>query len=207
MQPSAPARFVNQAAHPHRRWGGCADELAYYTSRYYPYTQAMLRVLARQPMFCMAGYQAERLAPDQRALMLGMLSLPPDRPVAGDIIRLVDAARAGRGVPALLAARYRTQCDRLRQGHGAAVCHPCEWSSPPAGLQPLDPFLALAARLGLPVAISGHRVEVPFDQLVPHLDSASPQVRENLHCAVLWLHDAGYRLVNHPHLTHAEGAL
>lgn len=200
MPPDAPV--------PHRRWGGCADELLHYTSRYYPYTEAFLRNLTAQRDFVMAGYQAEKLEDQQRAAMLAMLMCPPLPPVGQDVMRLVWHSRNGNpDVPPGLTRRYARQLQCI--GHQAVLLgsstffpHPL-----PEALPPLDPFLALAERLELPVAIHGDHVEVPFEQLVRHMDSPLPQVRDNLQQAVLWLHEAGYHLYNHPQLTHSEGDL
>jgi hypothetical protein len=73
-----------------------------------------------------------------------------------------------------------------------------------ADVAPLDPFLNIAERLQMPVAVHDHHVEVCLQSLARHLDSPSSALRSNLHNAVLQLHDAGYVLRNHPHLTHSE---
>jgi hypothetical protein len=67
---------------------------------------------------------------------------------------------------------------------------------------PLDPFLNLAKRLMLPVAIRDHHLEVSLKQLAEHLDSPNTTLRSNLQEAILRVHNAGYILRNHPGLTH-----
>jgi hypothetical protein len=67
---------------------------------------------------------------------------------------------------------------------------------------PLDPFLNLAGRLKLPVAVRGNHVEIGLKALAQHLDSTNPSLRNSLQEAILQLHFAGYQLKNHPGLTH-----
>jgi len=55
----------------------------------------------------------------------------------------------------------------------------------------------------LPVAVVEHHVEVSLHALARHLDSPNSRLRINLQEAVLMLHNGGYLLRNHPHLTHA----
>ncbi len=189
--------------HPHRGWGGCADELLHYTSRYHPYTEAFLRNLAQRRDFLMAGYQAEHLTNEQRALMLAMLCAPPTRTVARDIVRLVERARQGvDDTESRLCERYADAYEQVHRSGHPLLSSALSTHQLPAGLAPQDPLLALAARLGMPVTVDGWRVELPFEQFAHHLDSPLPQVRENLQQAVLWLHDAGFRLHNCPSLTH-----
>jgi serine kinase of HPr protein (carbohydrate metabolism regulator) len=75
--------------------------------------------------------------------------------------------------------------------------------APPAAA-PLDPFMNIAERLQMPVAVRDHHVEVCMHTLADHLSSPNSALRTNLHNAVLDLHNAGYVLRNHPHLTHTE---
>lgn len=64
--------------------------------------------------------------------------------------------------------------------------------------------MSLAERLLMPVAVRGNHVEVSLHQLARHLQSPNSTLRGNLHNAVVDLHNAGFVLRNHPHLTHAE---
>jgi hypothetical protein len=190
---------------PHRHWGGCAEELLHYTSRYYAYTEAFLRNLVGRRDFRMVGYQAERLSGQQRSLMLAILISPPGRASGTDAVALVERVRDGNPVAdPLQLNRYRDRLTLIAHHGGLVRPHGLHDHALPGDLPPLDPFLALAERLELPVRVEGHCVEVPFEVLVRHLDSPLSQVRDNLQQAILWLHDAGYHLCNHPHLMHAE---
>jgi hypothetical protein len=190
---------------PHRQWGGCAEELLHYTSRYYPYTEAFLRNLVARRDFRMAGYQAQRLSEMQRPLMLAILITQPGPESGADVVALVERVRDGdAGVDEVLISRHQERLELIAHSGVPAEPHPFQPHVLPEHLPPLDPFLAIAERLDVPVRIAGHQVEVPYELLAQHLDSPISQVRENLQQAVLWLHDAGYRLHNHPHLTHAE---
>lgn len=205
MAPANPSPDLLQPTRPHRQWGGCAEELLHYTSRYYPYTEAFLRNLVARRDFRMAGYQAQRLSELQRPLMLAMLVVAPGRESGGDVVALVERVRDGdSGVDAQMLSRYRERLEVISHSGGVVLPYAPQQHVLPEELPPLDPFLAIAERLDVPVRVAGHRVEVPFELLARHLDSPTPQVRENLQQAVLWLHDAGYHLYNHPHLTHAE---
>lgn len=189
----------------HCGWGGFAEELFHYTSRYYHATECFLRHLAQQPDFCMSGYKAARLSPPQRDLMAAALSCAPGRDSARAACSLVGAVcRGDRAAPPCWTGRFG---DRLRQqpkpdaleGH----THPAR---PGPDVSPFDPFLCLAERLQLPVAISAgsRHVDVCLHALAGHLDSPNITLRTNLLNAILQLHNGGFVLHNHPHLTHAE---
>ncbi|MCB1878397.1 MAG: hypothetical protein KDH88_20660 [Chromatiales bacterium] len=202
MKTSRPAAEI-PAVHP--RWGAFAEELLHHTSRYYAHTEAFLRHRGAAKGFSLAGYQADRLSTTQRKLMVVLLCHPPTQAACADIARLVETAKAGNGnLPVPLARRYQSQLDRLEQEpHGCLETGPHEPHLPP-GTHPLDPFLALADRLNMPVQVIESRVEVSLTVLAEHLDSPLSQQRTRLQEAILWLHEAGYRLHNHPHLTHDE---
>jgi hypothetical protein len=183
----------------------CAEELLHHTSRYYSYTEAFLRNLSGERDFEMAGYRPERMSEEQRKLMGAILSGLPDRASGEAIVRLVEAVRAGRhDVDPDLRERYQEQIALVP--HDATVAFDKDFHERdlPSNLPPLDPFLAIAQRLQMPVAVKGRRVEVSLRLLARHLDAPEHQVRENLQEAVVWLHEAGYHLRNHPELTHAE---
>jgi len=186
-------------------WGGCAEELFHYTSRYYAYTEAFLRNLADDRVFRMAGYQAEQLPSPERRLMAAILSVVPGQQAGRDVIQLVNRVRAGESTdePELL-LRYQEPLSRLPLGATLLYDPTAHEHLLPEDTAPLDPFLAIAERLQLPVAIQGRHVEVSLRLLAEHMDAPQAQMRENLHEAVCWLHDAGYRLRNHPGLTHQE---
>ena len=69
---------------------------------------------------------------------------------------------------------------------------------------PLDPFMSLADRLLMPVAVHDRHVGVSLHDLANHLQSPNSTLRTNLHNAIITLHNSGYVLRNHPHLTHDE---
>jgi hypothetical protein len=56
----------------------------------------------------------------------------------------------------------------------------------------------------MPVAVRDRHVEVSLQELARHLDSGNSALRSNLQAAVVRLHEAGFVLRNHPHLTHSE---
>jgi len=189
----------------HRHWGVCAEELLHHTSRYYCYTEAFLRNLSGRRSFEMAGYRPKLLSEEQRKLMGAILTGLPDRASGSAIVRVVEAARRGDGqVDPDLTEQYRKQLALVPHNATVAFDHDFQERDLPEDLPPLDPFLAIAERLQMPVAVHGRCVEVSLRLLAQHLDSPQHQVRENLQDSVLWLHEAGYRLRNHPDLTHAE---
>ena len=189
---------------PHPGWGGFAEELFHYTSRYYKTTEVFLRSLGGSEDFEMAGYSAARLAPGQRQAMAAILACPPDTGSARALITLVEAVQAGSdAVAAEIAARYPPPL----------ADHPSPDTVEPqvhfesAGLDevdPLDPFMSLAERLLMPVAVRDRHVEVSLHHLARHLQSPNSTLRTNLHNAVIVLHSHGYVLRNHPDLTHDE---
>lgn len=188
----------------HSEWGGFAEELFHYTSRYYTATEAFLRGLSQRRDFVMSGYRAAALSDAQRELLAAVLSCRPDADGACAVISIVGAV-IGReaGVDADLAARYRDRL-QLAAHHASLAEHAHLVASSGAGVSPLDPFLELAERLQLPVAVHDRHVEVCLHTLAGHLDSPNSALRSNLHNAIVLLHGAGYVLRNHPHLTHAE---
>jgi hypothetical protein len=186
----------------HLGWGGCAEELFHYTSRYALYTEAFLRNLADQRQFSLSGYQPSKLSEKQRRLVAAILYGPPDRDSARALTAIVRAVRNDdQGVDETLAERYR---DRLRViPEGATLVYAARGQRIDSDyVAPLDPFLNLAKRLKLPVAVHDHHVEVSLKQLAEHLDSPNATLRGNLQDAILRVHHAGYILRNHPGLTH-----
>jgi len=186
----------------HFGWGGCAEELFHHTSRYYAYTEVFLRNLADQRQLSLADYQASRLSEAQRRLMAAILSCAPDRTTARDLTTIVRAVNNGdSSVSEEVAARYQ---DRLKViPLGVSLVFAKRPHHPDLGdVSPLDPFLNLARRLNLPVAVREHHVEVSLKELAQHLDSTNATLRSNLQEAILHVHSAGYILRNHPGLTH-----
>lgn len=188
----------------HPGWGGFAEELFHYTSRYYHATELFLRYLAQDDDFSMSGYKAARLSEAQRELMAAVLSCHPAQQPACAAISLVSAVV--RGDTQVDAHWRKHYCDKLAQlpKPPSLVGHPNTPHLDQLDISPLDPFISLAERLQMPVAVNERHVEVCMHTLARHLDSTNPTLRSNLHDAVLVLHNAGYMLRNHPHLTHAE---
>lgn len=187
----------------HPGWGGFAEELFHHTSRYYNATEAFLRNLIDDRRFTMSGYRAEDLSAPQREVVAAILAEGPDRARAAGIAAVVEAVRThDPTVPADLAERFpplSAQTLSTGQAEGHRHDHPI-----PSDAGPLDPFLNLAERLQMPVAIHDRHVEVSLHQLAEHLDSGNTTLRDNLQDAVIELHEAGFVLRNHPDLTHAE---
>lgn len=188
---------------PHSAWGGFAEELFHYTSRYYCATEAFLRNLAADPQFSMTGYNAARLSAGQRDLMAAVLSCAPGRESATALVAIVGAVVTGTdGVDASIAAEYGGCLDDLPK-HAMVEQHVHDTASH-GDVDPLDPFMSLAERLLMPVAVVDRHVEVSLHELARHLQSPNSTLRTNLHNAIVELHNAGYVLRNHPHLTHSE---
>lgn len=202
------AAFKNIDGHyyptAHGGWGGFAEELFHYSSRYYCTTEAFLRNLAGDDRFRMSGFKAAKLSPEQRDLMAAVLACPPDADTAAAVIGIVEAVlRGDTGVDTALAARFAPQPAAAASADTASP-HVAVGEPLAGDVDPLDPFLNMAERLLMPVAVRGRRIDVPMLELARHLDSANARVRSNLQDAVIALHNAGYVLKNHPHLTHSE---
>ncbi len=188
----------------HWGWGGFAEELFYYTSRYYFATEVFLRNFAEDQTFSMAGYKAEHLSTQQRDLMAAVLSHEPGQHTATTVITIVSAVELKiPGIDQESANLYL--CQQEKQHSSVTLSRRRCWQdNETSDVPPLDPFLNMAERLQLPVAIRGHHVEISLHLLAGHLDSSNSTLRTNLQNAVLQLHNAGYILRNHPHLTHLE---
>ncbi|MGD2119058.1 MAG: hypothetical protein PVG66_11910 [Chromatiales bacterium] len=190
-----------------RGWGGCAEELFHYTSRYYRYTEAFLRNLSGNCDLSMSGFQARLLSPAQRELMAAVLSTEPCKCAAVTINSIITMVQQGKKtIHPGLADRYRKQLDAIPEGVTLKYRQPHLPAEKP-GVAPLDPFLNLAERLLMPVAVVDHHVEVSLHTLAEHLDSPNSRIRTNLQEAVLQLHNGGYCIRNHPHLTHKEAEI
>ncbi len=186
----------------HLGWGGCAEELFHYASRYATYTEAFLRNLADQRQFSILGYQPDQMSKSQRRLMAAILSTPPDIDSARDITAVVRAVIAGdKSVSQDLLDRYQDKLKVIPEGV-VLVYAKHVYKPDLSQVAPLDPFLNLATRLQLPVAVRDHHVEVSLKKLAEHLDSPNNRLRSNLQEAILRVHSAGYILRNHPGLTH-----
>ena len=69
-------RHIGDRYYPafHPGWGGFAEELFHYTSRYYTATEAFLRNLVGDRAFSMSGYKAQDLGIDQRDVLAAILA-------------------------------------------------------------------------------------------------------------------------------------
>jgi hypothetical protein len=191
----------------HKGWGGFAEELFHYTSRYYVATEAFLRNLSQERGFVMSGYKAALLSIEQRDLMAAVLSCRPEQQSAGAAVSIVSAViRRDPRVDSAWVEIYRGRLDDASR-HESLVEHAHVASHGTSDVSPLDPFLNIAERLQIPVAVRDHHVEVSLHDLAEHLDSPSSALRTNLSNAILQLHAAGYVLRNHPHLTHSEAQI
>lgn len=189
---------------PHPDWGGFAEELFHYTSRYYGTTESFLRGLSADESFSMQGYRAEHLGEGQRATLANVLANAPGPDTALAIVAIVGAVVAGSDrVDESIMARFAVPEGEVRRPH-LVEHHVPQRQGSADGVDPLDPFLSLAERLLMPVAVRDRHVEVSMHDLARHLDTLNTTLRTNLRNAIVELHRAGYLLRNHPHLTHAE---
>lgn len=188
----------------HLGWGGFAEELFHYTSRYYPATEAFLRNLSQLEAFTMGGYKAALLSAAQRDLMAAVLAVRPDRQSATAAVSVVSAViRRESGVEQVWVERYRDRLEGVPK-HEVLTGYSRPVGQGAPAVSPLDPFMNIAERLQMAVAVRDRHVEVCLHTLAEHLDSPNSALRSNLHDAVIELHNAGYVLRNHPNLTHCE---
>ncbi len=199
------ARHIDGHYYPpfHSGWGGFAEELFHYTSRYFFATEVFLRNLVDDREFTMVGYKANRLGERQRELMAWQLAESPQLASGLAIVRIVETVKDGSmEVDEVLLAACRARAPQpdaetlVQRSHGAVAQG--------EGGEPFDLFLNLAERLLMPVAVRDQHVEVSLQELAHHLDSGNAALRSNLQEAVVRLHEAGFVLRNHPHLTHSE---
>ena len=186
---------------PHPGWGGFCDELFHYTSRYYAVTESFLRHMADRPDFSMSGYKANKLSDSQRELMSKILTLKPDELTAKQLISIVESVIIGGGdIEEKLLEQFPDNTEITHDddmiGH---VPKPHSMD-----VSPLEPWLNMAERLNMAVAVHDHIVEIDMKQLALHLDSNNSILRTNLQNGIIDLHEAGYLIKNHPHLTHHE---
>jgi len=188
----------------HRGWGGFAEELFHYTSRYFGATEAFLRNLSQESAFKMSGYRAENLSGSQRDLMAAVLSCHPGRDTGITLVGMVSAVVAGD--PAVRPEWVECYSDLLVEVPKDEVLpqRTHRHEDYDADVAPLDPFLSIAERLQMAVAVREKHVEVSLHVLAEHLASPNATLRMNVHNAVIQAHNAGYVLRNHPHLTHSE---
>jgi hypothetical protein len=189
---------------PHPDWGGFAEELFHYTSRYYCAAEAFLRGLSGDETFTMRGYKAERLAEAQRELLAAVLANPPGPDTAQAIVAIVgDVVAGSASASADIRARFAVPEAEVRLSN-LVEHHVPNPDAQDDEFDPADAFMGLAERLLMPVAVRDRHVEVSMRDLARHLDTLNTTLRTNLRNAIVELHRAGYLLRNHPHLTHAE---
>lgn len=152
----------------------------------------------------MSGYKAAYLNSRQREVMAVILAASPNTRAGEALISIVRTVIQGRpDVDPEMAEFYMQQ--QIRQPEGAPLgCGVPSSRRALVAVSPLDPFLSMAERLQIPVAVCEHHVEVCMRALAEQLDSPNSRVRSNLQEAVIQLHNSGYMLKNHPHLTHSE---
>jgi hypothetical protein len=203
---SGHAKNVEGRVYPefHPGWGGCAEELFHYTSRYYAYAEAFLRNLTGDRNFSMAQFRATDLSEAQKELMALILSCEPGEKSGQAIVQIVNAVRLQKHFVNPDHVEYYRQYAQPPQGEASGPKIASHNRGFRADLSPLDPFLNLAERLRLPVAVREHHVETSLQQLAAHLDSPDSRIRTNLQNAIIQLHMAGYPIRNHPGLTHAD---
>ena len=189
---------------PHSGWGGFAEELFHHTSRYYKTAEAFVRSLAGDAAFSMSGYSASRLDAPQREFLAAALSCAPTASSAQAVISVVNSVL--RGESDIDPAVVESFQGRLQDLHPAETAIPRTHfeSTGLEDVSPLDPFMSLADRLLMPVAVRDRHVEVSLRELAGHLQSPNSTLRTNLHIAIIALHNSGFVLRNHPHLTHEE---
>ena len=185
----------------HGGWGGFSDELLFHTSRYYAVVEAFLRHLSGKTDFKMAGFKASDLSVIQRVTMTHMLEYEPDPEVGAAIVNLIEAVLSGdenadESISSQCPGRAKHLKDPDIIGH-VPKQHMLD-------VNPLEPFLEMAERLQIAVAIKDHHVEIDMKLLASYLDSANSVLRNNLQKCIIDLHENGYRIRNHPHLTHHE---
>jgi len=180
----------------HRAFEHCVEELLWHRSRYYHYAEQFLAGLAGRPDFCMAAYDADRLSPQQRRVLSGLLQEQPTPAIGLSIIGIVtDVIQGESGVDALLLAQYtqRSVAASPPMSGGffdsSTVCRD-------ESISPAEPLQNMASRLGIPVEVKGREVRVPMRMVARYLDSPNPTVRRNLQDGILLLKRGGYRLIN-----------
>ncbi|MFC1683971.1 hypothetical protein ACFL0R_00660 [Pseudomonadota bacterium] len=180
----------------HRAFEHCVEELLWHRSRYYHYAEQFLAGLAGRPDFCMAAYDADRLSPQQRQVLFGLLQEPPAPSVALNIIGIVtDVIQGKPGVDAVLLEQYTKRsvaASPPMSGGSFDSSEVCRDET----ISPAEPLQNMASRLGIPVEVKGREVRVPMRIVARYLDSPNPTVRRNLQDGILLLKKGGYRLIN-----------
>ena len=175
------------AARIHPAWGYHAEELLFYTSRYYARTEAFLREISGVSGFSFGGFRAQRLTAPQQRAMARLLRRPVGRATARAVIALIRRITLCGGIGRLDARHPGRRSVPLREDFRSQRHRP-------AGFSATDPFLNIAERFGLPVRQRGRHLWVSFNALKHLLDARSPALRGAVHEAIETLHDGGYHL-------------
>jgi len=186
----------------HPGWGSFSEELFFYTSRYYGVTEAFLRSLSELPDFSMNGYKARRLSDLQKPVMATILATEPDRETSLAVITLIEKVikrEVDVGTNLLEKFPPKSAHEIPVEIHG-----PQQNCTHHVDISPVEPWLNIAERLQMPVAVRHHHIEIDMLVLARHLNSTNETLKNNLHKSIIDLHNAGYEIRNHPHLTHSE---
>lgn len=173
------------ATHP--SWGYHAEELLFYTSRYYAQTETFLREVSGVTDFFFHGFRAQRLAPAHRQVLARLLRRPVGHATARAVVALMRRITVcrGRNVPPVdLGRRHMVGRGEVARSRRRSL----------SGLSPTDPFLNIAERFGVPVRQRGRHLWVSFSALKQLLDAPSPALRNAIHDAIEVLHDGGFHL-------------
>ncbi|NNJ91296.1 MAG: endonuclease [Gammaproteobacteria bacterium] len=186
----------------HPGWGSFVEELFFYTSRYYGVTEAFLRGLTGLSDFSMNGYKAKSLSTLQKSVMATILSKAPDKESSLAVVAIIEKV-----------IKHEVDVDKyLLEKFPPRAAHevPVEVHGPKKkcthhpDISPVEPWLNMAERLQMPVAVRHHHIEIDMIVLARYLNSPNETLKNNLHNSIIDLHNAGYEIRNHPHLTHSE---
>ena len=189
-------------AHFHPSWGGCSEELFYYRSRYLYVTEAFLRCLIDQRDFSMSGYQARKLSPQQRPILASILTNPATPESGSAVVLIVEKVVNGiTDADDALIEKYPPQPVKEIQPNNF---NHVKKKPLHQDLSPVEPLLNIAKRLQMPVAVKDHHVEMDIHKLNTLLHATNQTIRKNMLDALIILHEEGYKLHDHSHLTHSE---
>lgn len=186
----------------HSGWGSFSEELFFYTSRYYGVTEAFLRGLSGLHDFSMNGYKAKSLSELQKPVMATILTTAPDQETSLAVVTLIEKViKREVDVDKHLLEKFPPKETHKMpvEVHG-----PKQHCTHHVDISPVEPWLSIAERLQMPVAVRHHHIEIDMLVLARHLNSTNETLKNNLHNSIIELHNAGYEIRNHPHLTHSE---
>ncbi|MCU7959711.1 MAG: hypothetical protein KZQ58_06870 [gamma proteobacterium symbiont of Bathyaustriella thionipta] len=173
--------------HPH--FSAVAEELLFYTSRYYHHTEQRLQEMGlRMPL---ARYQAQKLSLEERQQMAQLLALPASR----SQLQMLGRALLQLGALSPLERRLAQQAVVTLHHAGATAAK----ETLPSGIPAADPLLNMAGRLHMSAQLHEQVVSLSLKQLSHFLDSANNTIRLNLWRATYYLHAQGFHLHNLDH--------